>query len=89
MWPTAIVCGNDYIAAGAVKAINEHPLSPAIAVTGFDGTVVSKIVSTPFATVEIPLAEMGERAAKILLSNIQSDKCIFKSQTFLCELINV
>jgi len=89
MWPTAIVCGNDYIAAGVVKAINEHPLSPAITVTGFDGTVVSKIVSPPFVTVEIPLAEMGERAAKILLSNIQSGKCIFESQTYLCEIKNV
>ena len=67
--PTAIVCGNDYIAIGAMKAIEEHGfrMPEDFVVTGFDDTIVAKLVTPNLTSIKLPLYRLGELAAKRLI----------------------
>ncbi|MEO3475727.1 substrate-binding domain-containing protein [Roseomonas sp. CAU 1739] len=63
--PTAVICGNDHLAFGAVAAARARGLSvPAdISVTGFDDLEFPAHGDPPLTTVHVPAAEMGRRAA--------------------------
>ncbi len=66
--PTAIVCGNDYIAVGAMQAIRESgtEIPEDYAVVGFDDAIVAQVVTPKLTTVRAPLQQMGRMAAKAL-----------------------
>jgi len=74
--PTAIVCGNDYMAAGAIKAIKDtgFRVPGDFSVTGFDDSEVSKVVDPALTTVRIPVFEMGHLAVKKLHRLIREGK---------------
>jgi DNA-binding LacI/PurR family transcriptional regulator len=67
--PSAVLCGNDLIALGVVKAARERGLRiPAdLAVTGFDDFNFAVAAHPPLTTVRIPGYEMGRYAAVELL----------------------
>ncbi len=67
--PTAIVCGNDVLAAGALLAIRSMGLSaPAdVSVTGFDDIDLAYVLDPPLTTVHVPHRRMGAAAARLLL----------------------
>jgi LacI family transcriptional regulator len=67
--PTAIICGNDVLAAGAMIKAKEMGLRvPAdISITGFDDIDLAEVVEPKLTTVHVPHRRMGEAAAKILL----------------------
>jgi LacI family transcriptional regulator len=62
--PTALVCANDDMAAGALLTIHKMGLAiPAdISVTGFDDTPVSEIVWPPLTTIHQPIRTIGQHA---------------------------
>ena len=64
--PTAVVCANDYMAIGVMKAALELGLHVPgdISVVGFDDADVSAYLPVPLSTVRVPLLEIGSRAAK-------------------------
>ncbi len=66
--PTAIVCANDDMAAGALLAAHKAELRipEDVAITGFDDSPVSEIVWPPLTTVHQPLRRIGERAVERL-----------------------
>lgn len=66
--PTAVVCANDDMAAGALLAAHKAGLEiPGdIAITGFDDSPVSEIVWPPLTTIHQPLRRIGERAVERL-----------------------
>lgn len=70
--PTAIVCANDDMAAGALLAIHRAGLSiPGdISITGFDDTPLSEIVWPPLTTIHQPLKDIGLEAAEMLIGLI-------------------
>jgi len=73
--PTAIVCGNDVLAAGAVvraqkKGIN---IPKDVSITGFDDITLASVVSPPLTTVRVPQIEMGGAAAELLLKQLSDD----------------
>lgn len=70
--PTALLCANDDMAAGALLTIHKLGLEipKDISVTGFDDTPVSEIVWPPLTTVHQPLKVMGQRAVDILIDKI-------------------
>lgn len=72
--PTAIICGNDNIAAGAVRAIKEVGLKVPydISVSGFDDSVVSAALEPQITTVRAPAYEMGKVAITHLLRKLQN-----------------
>lgn len=71
---TALICQNDEVAMGAMKALQQHGLQVPrdISVVGFDG-VVSPHVAQGLTTVELPLREMGLAAARYLLESPSQD----------------
>jgi DNA-binding LacI/PurR family transcriptional regulator len=67
--PTALLCGNDLVALGALKAAREAGLRVPddLAVAGFDDFEFAAAVDPPLTTVRIPGYEMGRQAARSLL----------------------
>ncbi len=66
--PTAIVCANDDMAAGALLAAHRLGLDipGEISITGFDDTPVSEIVWPPLTTIHQPIRKLGASAVKHL-----------------------
>lgn len=66
--PTAIVCVNDFMAAGALRELRERGLRvPAdVSVTGFDNITLSEFCDPPLTTVHVPRDVIGRIAFEIL-----------------------
>lgn len=68
--PTAIVCGNDVLAVGAIaqaKALGLH-VPRDLSVTGFDDLELAAVVTPTLTTVQVPHRAMGEASAVALLA---------------------
>lgn len=67
--PTAILCGNDLIAIGALEAVTELGLRvpEEISVMGYDDQELARYTHPPLTTVVLPNYEMGRRAAELLI----------------------
>ncbi|EEE36366.1 transcriptional regulator, LacI family [Rhodobacteraceae bacterium KLH11] len=68
--PTAVLCGNDVLAAGALTRARELGLRVPedISITGFDDIEIAQIVSPGLTTVHVPHRQMGTHAAKLLVA---------------------
>ncbi len=64
-FPEAVVCGNDDLAFGALKALREYGREAAV--IGFDDNARAKEFAPSLTTVRQPLARMGEDAAALLI----------------------
>lgn len=67
--PTAIICGNDVQAAGALRGLRAAGLAVPrdISVVGFDDIEIAKAVEPQLTTVHVPHRRMGSTAAHLLL----------------------
>ena len=67
--PTAVVCGNDVLAIGAILEAKARGLRVPedISVTGFDDLDLAKEIPPGLTTVHAPLTEMGRLTAAYLL----------------------
>ncbi len=70
--PTALICGNDVLAAGAMIGARELGLDVPkdVSVVGFDDIGLASVVSPPMTTVRVPQIEMGREAAALLLDRV-------------------
>lgn len=70
--PTAIVCCNDYLAIGAMRACEAAGLVVPrdVAVVGHDNIAPSAYVRPALTTVHQPMAEAGEQAIQVLVQRI-------------------
>lgn len=68
--PTALICDDDVLAAGAIKAIRRLGLRiPAdVSVTGFGDLALASAVDPALTTIRLHAEELGERAMLALLS---------------------
>lgn len=68
--PEVLICANDNMAIGAIKAFRENGLRVPedIAVTGFDNCDLSEVIG--LTTIDIPNYERGYLAAQYLIENI-------------------
>lgn len=66
--PTALICANDDMAAGALSTAHGRGLDVPgdLSITGFDDTPVSEIVWPPLTTIHQPLKDMGREAVIVL-----------------------
>jgi len=73
--PDAVFCNNDPTAIGAMKAILEAGLSIPhdIAVIGCGNIKNSDFLRVPLTTIDQSCGEIGERAANLALSLIESE----------------
>lgn len=71
--PTAVICGNDQLALGAIIEVNRLGLSVPrdISIAGFNDLEFAAQINPPLTTVRIPASEMGVEAAKFLLQSIE------------------
>ncbi|MBX2856942.1 MAG: LacI family DNA-binding transcriptional regulator [Rhodobacteraceae bacterium] len=67
--PTAVICGNDVLAAAAINAASRMGLSVPndISVTGFDDIDLANVVAPGITTAHVPHRRMGGLAAEFLL----------------------
>ena len=74
--PTAIVCGNDVLAAGALTTIRAAGLQVPmdISLTGFDDIELARLLTPPLTTVRVPHRRMGQTAARLLLQLLNSQE---------------
>lgn len=71
--PTAVICGNDVLAAGAVARAREQgcDVPGDVSVTGFDDIELARIVHPALTTVHVPHRKMGRKAACALVDMVE------------------
>src|SRR5690606_11788557 len=74
--PTAIYGGNDNVAIGALKAVQDADLRVPedIAVVGFDDIEMASYTTPRLSTIHQPRYEIGKRAMQLLLQKINKEK---------------
>jgi len=72
--PTAILCGNDVLAVGAVRQAEDMGLHVPddISITGFDDIELARIVQPGLTTIHVPHRDMGRKAAAELIEMIEN-----------------
>ncbi|NNK79805.1 MAG: LacI family DNA-binding transcriptional regulator [Litoreibacter sp.] len=75
-WLTAIICGNDVLAVGAMTQARALGLRVPedVSVTGFDDIELATIVEPALTTVHVPHRDMGSKAARMLIQIVEG-KC--------------
>ena len=70
--PTAIICGNDLMAMGTIKRVQQHGLRIGhdIAVSGFDDIPIATYVNPSLTTVHQPIYEIGRKTCAMLIDII-------------------
>ncbi len=70
----AVLCGNDQMAIGALRALLEAKkrVPEDVAVMGFDNNFPGTLVSPALSTVSVPKQSMGKAAVELLLWRMQS-----------------
>ncbi len=74
--PTALLCTNDTIAVGAMKAAMRMGLRipEDVAVIGFDDSYVSRVIEPELTTVRIDSLQMGKLAVEMLFRLIDGEE---------------
>ena len=74
--PTAIVCGNDVLALGALIECNSRGLEVPgdISLVGFDNLEFATHLNPPLTTIDIPASEMGIAAAEFILGKLSGNE---------------
>lgn len=73
--PTAVFCFSDYVAMGAIKAIEEkkYRIPMDIAIVGYDDVEFAQYLKVPLTTIKNPQYSIGVEAAKLLIGIIEDD----------------
>ena len=76
--PTAVVCGNDVLAVGALQMAHEMRLRVPqdVSITGFDDIELASVAHPPLTTVHVPHRDMGRDAARLLIGMIGGQSLI-------------
>ncbi len=72
--PTAVICGNDLIAFGALTCLHDHGvrIPQDMAVVGIDNIDAAAVTHPPLTTVAKPKFRIGEEAAALLIDRIEA-----------------
>jgi LacI family transcriptional regulator len=87
--PTVVICGNDVLAVGAVKAAQGLGLHVPndVSITGFDDIELASVVSPGLTTVHVPHRNMGRIAAETLMSLVDDPGVVRQTvlETYIVE----
>lgn len=74
--PTVVMCGNDVLAVGALRAAMAQNLRVPedVAITGFDDIELASVAPVPLTTVHVPHRRMGQLAAQALIETLNGLK---------------
>jgi len=86
--PTALLCSNDAMAAGALRVAHELkiPVPDALSITGFDDAAIATQIWPPLTTVYQPVGEMAELAADSLIKLVEG-AVSGRAQSVNCDLV--
>lgn len=78
--PDGFVCCNDFVAIRVMQALRRKGLSipEDVMLTGFDGTNEATVVYPPLTTAKIPDAEIGRKAADMLMERIADPSLAYR-----------
>jgi len=87
--PTALICGNDFIAAGAMKAADDlHREVPAsLSVAGYDNLPLTELMRPALTTVQFPGYEMGLLSVQKIFAEMQNPGKGVSSEILSSKLI--
>jgi LacI family transcriptional regulator len=70
--PTAVICGNDVLAVGALSEAKRIGMNVPrdVSITGYDDIDLSTVTDPPLTTVHVPHRRMGQAAARLLLDRM-------------------
>ncbi len=71
--PSAIICANDIVAMGVLKALHELKIlvPENISVLGFDNVQEASFTSPSLSTIDVPKFELGKISVKVLFDRIR------------------
>lgn len=71
---TALLCYNDGAALGVMEVLQEYGIRipDELSLIGFDGTILCETASPKLTTVQVPLREIGLRAVRVLIEQIEA-----------------
>lgn len=71
--PTLVICGNDVLAAGAMRGARALGLDVPrdVSVTGFDDIELAQVLTPQLSTMHVPHRDMGRRAAEMLIALVE------------------
>lgn len=74
--PTAVICGNDVLAIGAIAECNARGIAvpQGLSITGFDDMEIASLMTPGLTTVHFPTAELGVYAANHLLQRLAGER---------------
>jgi len=86
--PTAVFCGNDVLAVGALRCAREMKISVPddVSIIGFDDIELAQVAYPALTTVHVPHREMGRRAA-IALANYVKEGTPIKAVELKARLV--
>lgn len=86
---TAIVCGSDLMALGAIRAIRAGGLRVPqdVSIVGFDDSPLVSFTDPPLTTIRQPVPAMGEAAVHALLAEISGEPGAHTEYLFEPELV--
>ncbi|MEM8823052.1 MAG: LacI family DNA-binding transcriptional regulator [Pseudomonadota bacterium] len=75
---TVVMCGNDVLAMGALRAAHAMGLRVPddVSVTGFDDIELAMLAEPALTTVHVPHREMGRRAAGLLIQMLRDPEAV-------------
>lgn len=87
--PTAVFAMNDLMAVGFMDAaLNDGKKIPEdISLVGFDNRQECRFTRPRLTTIDIPLEQMGQESAKLLLNLINNEKIIEKKVVLPCRFV--
>ena len=87
---TAIIAGNDLIAVGAIQYLlaNNINVPKQVSVVGYNGMPFAEMLSPALTTVAMPVEQMGQQAARLLLNAIE-DQDAPKQKVLLAPKLEV
>ncbi len=73
--PTAVLCGNDVLAVGALRRARQMGIAVPgrVSITGFDDLELAQITDPALTTVHVPHRKMGTEAALTLIRMVQGE----------------
>ncbi|GAB1484856.1 substrate-binding domain-containing protein [Treponema sp.] len=86
--PSALVCANDIIACGCLRALNEAGIRvpEQLSLTGFDDLPLSSVVDPPLTTIQVSKAQIGRMAVRLLTDRLRGNdesppvKCVISGK---------